>query len=200
MHRLRINIAETAIQHVVAKDGSLKRTHDRNEDCVERRIHGEVNCLLYLIYRFARETDHEETGHFDVVLPRPQNRLLRLVDFQVLPDQPLVLLRCGFNGDRHEVRSGLLHQSDQLFIEAIAADAVRELQMNLQSTLHNPAADLLGPFEVEIENVVDHHEFFDAMVLHEVFHLIQHFGGRQTAIPFAVNRVAVRTLVRTAAA
>ena len=60
--------------------------------------------------------------------------------------------------------------------------------------------DLLCAIQVEVEDVVDHHELAHAVGSDEILHLIDDFRRGQPAVLFTVNRVAVRAAVGTATA
>src|SRR6267378_1557560 len=197
LESLGIHISKPPIKHVVSQHGSLERADNRNEDGVQRGVNSKVDRLLYLVNGLTRETDHEETRNLDAILPCPEDCLLGFINFQILTNQPLIFLRRRFDGNSHEMSTGLFHQGHQLFVEPISPNAIRKLQVNLQVALHKATADFLRSFQVKIKDVVHHHEFFYALVPDEVFHLIQDLAGRQATVSLAVNRVTIGTLVGT---
>ena len=44
--------------------------------------------------------------------------------------------------------------------------------MNAQATLHNTAADFFRALEIEVEDIVDDHQFLDAMLRQQRFDFI----------------------------
>ena len=97
------------------------------------------------------------------------------------------------------MRAGFLHQCNQFLVETVAAHAVRELQVDVQLALYNPAADRLGAFQIEVEDIVDDHELADAMVAHQPLHLIEHGLCRQRPEFLRVDVVAIGALIRATA-
>src|SRR5262249_31510861 len=95
---------------------------------------------------------------------------------------------------------GLGEVADQLLVETFQADSVAELKPELETARYHEVADLLGPVEVHVEDVVLDHELPDPVGIVEEADLLPYQVRAPPAEPLAEQVVAVDAAVRAAAA